>query len=141
MITQMNIFESKYYKLPGSNYKEVIKKARKEFQTIERHTKRKPYVRSAYFNKQKVFFDYFWRHLFQKREPERTRRLKYFSAGIDLIKNSKNHPDSMQNPNKQSEILHRFAGRTKEKELFYLQIKEHKRTKKLQLMSMFRGKE
>jgi len=136
----VNIFQTKSSKLHGTNYKEIVKHAKAEFAIVEHKSKRKPYIRSAYFNKQKVFFDFFWMHLFQKREPERVRRLKYFAASLELIGKSRNHPESMQNPNKASEILHRFAGYTKEKELFYVQIKEHKRTKRLQLMSVFPAK-
>ena len=84
---------------------------------IKKQTKRRPYVRSTYFNKQKIFFDFFWKHLFQK--------------------NPKNHPLSEENPHKKSEILHRFAGLTKDKELFYVQIKENKRNNKKYFMSCF----
>ncbi len=133
-------YQTKSEKLPGTSYKEVYKKARTVFSQIERRTKRKPYLRSAYFHRQKIFFDFFWSHLNQKQIPERIRRLKYFEAAMELIRKSRNHPSSMQNPSKQIEILHRFAGLTKGKELFYVQIKEHKRTSRKQLMSVFPAK-
>ncbi|KKQ83008.1 MAG: N-acylneuraminate-9-phosphate synthase [Candidatus Woesebacteria bacterium GW2011_GWA1_38_8] len=66
----MNIFQTKSSKLHGTNYKEIVKHAKAEFAIVEHKSKRKPYIRSAYFNKQKVFFDFFWMHLFQKREPD-----------------------------------------------------------------------
>ncbi|MBL7053228.1 MAG: hypothetical protein ISS02_01000 [Candidatus Portnoybacteria bacterium] len=44
--------------------------------------------------------------------------------------NKKNNPSSKENPNKKTEIFHRFAGITKDKELFYVQIKEEKRVVK-----------
>lgn len=130
-------YQTRSGKLPGTSYKEVYKKAQAIFSGIKRRTKRRPYVRSAYFHRQKIFFDFFWVHLSQKSIPERIRRLKYFKAAVELIRKSRNHPDSMQNPNKQTEILHRFAGRTKDKEIFFVQIKEHKRTGRKQLMSIF----
>lgn len=133
-------YQTKTEKFPGTSYKEVYKKARVVFSEIKRRTKRKSYIRSAYFHRQKIFFDFFWIHLNQKQIPERIRRLKYFKAAINLIRKSRNHPESMQNPNKQSEILHRFAGLTKNKELFFVQIKEHKRTGRKQLMSIFPAK-
>lgn len=135
--TRTTIYQSKVGRLPGTNYREVFKNAQIVFKSIKRKTKRKPYVRSAYFVKQKVFFDYFWIHLFEKQIPDRFRRLKYLEAGIELIQKSKNHPNSMQNTSKNSEILHRFTGITKNKEIFYVQIKENKRKGSKQLMSIF----
>lgn len=134
-------YQTKAEKLPGTSYKEVYKKARAIFAAIRSQTKRKPYVRSAYFHRQKIFFDFFWAHLSQKSIPERIRRLKYFEVAIEVIRKSRNHPESMQNPNKKTEILHRFAGLTKNKELFFVQIKEHKRTGRKQLMSIFPAKQ
>ena len=139
-LIKTEIYQTKSNKLPGTNYREVLKKANVVFKSIKRKTKRKPYLRSAYFLKQKVFFDYFWLHLFQKREAERARRLAYFEAALELIQNSRNHPESMQNPNKKSETLHRFTGVTKNKEVFYVQIKENKRKGTKQFMSLFPAK-
>ena len=133
-------FQTNSLPLPGTNYKEVYRAAVGVYSEIEKRTKRKPYVRSAYFSKQKIFFDYFWLHLRQKPFAERTRRLKLFQATIELIRNSRNNPASLQNPSKETELLHRFAGYTKGKELFYVQIKENKRTGRKQLMSMFPAK-
>lgn len=133
-------YQVKAGKLSGTDLKEVHKKAMESYGNIKRGTKRKPYVRSAYFNKQKVFFDFFWLHLGQKNVPEKTRRLKYFKAGVELIRYCRNHPATEENPNKPSELLHRFAGLTKDKEKFFVQIKEHKRTGKKQLMSIFPAK-
>jgi len=76
-------------------------------------------------------------HLQQKTPKERMRRLKYFRVAIEVIKYSRNHPISQDNHYKSGEILHRFAGLTKDKELFYVQIKESKRSNKKHLMSCF----
>lgn len=130
-------YSTKIKKLPGSNYSEVKKSALILFNQIKKKTKRRPYLRSTYFNKQKVFFDFFWLHLFQKNPKERMRRLKYFEAALEIIKNSRQHPVSEENPHKPGEILHRFAGLTKNKELFYVQIKEDKRSGKKYFMSCF----
>lgn len=46
-------------------------------------------------------------------------------------------PTSKQNPNKPAEILHRFAGLTKDKEIFFVQIKEDKKTDQRHLLSVF----
>ena len=75
-------YSTKIKKLPGTSYSEVRKEALILFNQIKKKTKRKPYIRSAYFNKQKVFFDFFWQHLLQKSHKERVRRLKYFGVVI-----------------------------------------------------------
>lgn len=133
-------YRTKAKKLPGSNYAEVKKEALILFNQIKKKTKRRPYIRSAYFNKQKIFFDYFWTHLFQKRPEERLERLRFFLCAVDLIKNSRNVPTSKDNVNNRSEILHRFEGQTRNKETFIVQIKEDKKTGRKYFMSCFSWK-
>ena len=130
-------YQTKIKKLPGTNYAEVRKRAAASFDQIKKKTKRKPYIRSAYFKKKKIFFDYFWILLRQKRPKERFKSLKYFECSIDLIKNSRNKPFVEVNRNKKTEILYRFVGLTKGKELFYTQIKENRRSKRKYFMSCF----
>ncbi len=138
----MNLYQSGKNKLSGTRYAEIRNQALSIFSRIKKRTKRRPYVRSVYFRKQKIFFDYFWPHLYQKHHKERLKRLRYFEAAVDLIRNSRTGPTSGQNPNKKSEILHRFEGLTKDKEQFSVQIKEDLRTDKKYFMSCFpsRGK-
>lgn len=130
-------YQTKSNKLPGTNYSEVKKNADIIFKEIKSKTKRRPYIRSTYFNKQKIFFDYFWAHLAQKSLKEKTKRLRYFPCAIELIKNSRNTPTSKENVNNKQETLHRFFGQTKNKEKFVVQIKENKRTNKKDFMSCF----
>jgi hypothetical protein len=63
--------------------------------------------------------------------------MRYLPCAIELIQKSRNHPTSMQNPNHPNETLHRFAGITANRQLFMTQIKEHKRTGRKELMSVF----
>lgn len=134
----MRIYQTKAKKLEGTDFHEVRKKAFGLYQQITSRSKRRPYVRSAYFKKDKIFLAIFWQHLWDKQKwQDRMRRLKFFEAGIELIRNSHFEPSSKENPNKPSEILHRFAGSTKEKELFFVQIKEEKRTGQKYLISIF----
>jgi len=56
-------YPTKIKKLPGTSYSEVRKSANDLFKQIKSKTKRRPYVKSAYFHKQKIFFDFFWVHL------------------------------------------------------------------------------
>ena len=133
-------YPTKVKKLPGTDYKEIHSEASAIFKQIKSKTKRRPYIRSAYFKKDKIFFDYFWHHLWQKSWKERIKRLKFFPCAIELIQNSRQIPTSKQNPNQKSEILHRFYGIAKDKELFIVQIKEDKRTDRKYLMSIFPSK-
>ncbi|MBL7159682.1 hypothetical protein ISS85_04350 [Candidatus Microgenomates bacterium] len=132
-------YQTKTKKISATRFSDIWKESQLIYSKIKSRTKRKPYIRSAYFSKQKIFFSYFWIHLSQKSPRQRRIRLKFFPCAIDLIKNSRNTPSSKINPNKRTEILHRFAGLTKNKELFFLQIKENIKTDKKYLMSVFPG--
>lgn len=131
------VFKSKHGVLPGTSYKEVFKHSQEEFSIIRKRTKRQPYVRSRYFSKRKVFFTYFWEHIFQKAYPDRIRRLKLFRCAIDAVVNSSNAPTSKLNPNKRSEMVHRFMAKTKSGQTFYYQIKEEIKGKRLNIISIF----
>lgn len=134
----MKSYRTKTKKLPGTDFHEVRRKAFAVYLQIKKRTKRKPYVRSAYFKKAKIFLDLFWSHLFEKKNfTDLMRRMKFYPCAIELIQNSPFEPISKENPNKSSEILHRFAGITTEKDLFFVQIKEHKRSGKKWFISVF----
>ncbi|MCR4307011.1 MAG: hypothetical protein NUV80_00415 [Candidatus Berkelbacteria bacterium] len=49
------VYQCKTPKIGATNYSEVIKRARVVFRQIEKQTRRRPYLRSAYFDKEKVF--------------------------------------------------------------------------------------
>jgi len=137
----VNYYQTHELKLGGTrSYRDSIKKANVFFKPIAKRTKRQPYVRSAYFNKQKIFFNYFWRHLFDYSHKIRIERLQYLPAAIELIQKSRNNPETKENINRKGEMLHRFYGFTKEKEPFCVQIKENKRTGAKFFMSVFKGK-
>ncbi len=133
----MKTFKTKLTILPGTNYREISKKAFVIYNQIRRKTKRRPYVRSAYFKKDKIFLSLFWTHLYNKNYWDQMRRMKFFGCAIELIQNSRFEPTSKENPNKPTEILHRFAGITKDNDLFFVQIKEDKRTGGKWLVSVF----
>lgn len=134
----MKIFQTKTRKLSGTEFKEVHKKAFDIYKEIKRKSKRRPYVRSAYFKKDKIFIGLFWQHLFEKKHyMDQVRRMRLFPCGVELIRLSHFAPESKENPNKKSEILHRFAGLTSEHELFVVQIKEDKSTGEKFLISVF----
>lgn len=134
----MKAYRTKTNKLPGADFHEVSQKTLSVYDLIKKQTKRKPYVRSAYFKKDKAFIGLFWRHLFDKKNwRDRVRRLKYFPAAIEVIRHSRFDPASEENRNKRSEMLHRFAGITSDNELFYVQIKEEKSSGQKFLISIF----
>jgi hypothetical protein len=132
----MDFYRSKYNKLSGSSYSEVLKKARLIFRDIEKRSKRSAYVRSKYFNKEKVFLSYFWSHLEQKRLKERMRRLKYYQCAIDLLRNTTVEPKTIVENTQNGVLFHRFSGKTKEGDVFFVQVKENTKNNKL-FMSVF----
>lgn len=134
----MNFYKTKANKIKGTSYKEVHRQTRKIYDEIAKKTKRKAYIRSAYFKKEKVFLDLFWSHLFEKKHlSDLLRRLKFYPCALELIQFSKHSPSVKINPNKSSEILYRFAGITSGKEAFFVQIKRNKRGNRKWLMSIF----
>lgn len=134
----MKVYQSKAQLLPGTSYDEVQAIARKEHNKVIALTKRQPYARSAYFSKNKVFLSLFWDHTMQKSRKTRTERLKLYAAAIDLIRNSRHEPETIIEKNSPSVLLHRFYGVTKDGERFCVQIKQNKRTSRLDFMSVFK---
>jgi hypothetical protein len=129
----MKTYKSKYDIITGSTRDEIIPKARKIYNEIAKTTKRNPYIRSAYFKKEKVFLKMFWEHLFQKSAGERTRRARYYQAALDLIRNTKCEPDIVKID---SETRYRFYGQTTLGANFVVQIKQNRRNNKYH-MSVF----
>jgi len=135
----------KYYqtgdcKLAGTSFSEVYKTAWQVYSKEKRKSRRRPYIRSAYFQKDKIFIDIFWSHLKQKRLMDKKRRLKFYKCAIELLKNSKNPPITLQDNNDLNKMLHRFFGQCKNNEEFIVQIKENKKTGKKYLISVFPSK-
>jgi len=134
----MDAYKTKSRRLPGTHWHQVIEKAFGQYKIIKSKTKRRPYIRSAYFDKEKIFLGLFWHHLHEKTNiRDKTRRLKYFPCAIELVQNSKVKPATKINPNRQEELLHRFAGVTPEGEGFSVQIKEDNKSGQKWLISVF----
>lgn len=137
----MKIYKTKAKKLPGTNYSEVLSKALNFYSKIKKRTKRRPYIRSAYFKKDKIFLGLFWSHLKDSTNlRDKTRRLKLLPCAIELLEKSQIEPKSKENPNKKNEILHRFYGKTSKNEKFCVQIKLQKRNNHKYLISIFPSK-
>jgi hypothetical protein len=134
----MQVYRSKYGKLPGTSYAELIRAARQEYHTIQKLTPRRvPYVRSQYFSKDKVFLNTFWEHLKQKRSIEQVNRLKYYKCAIDLLRNTTFSPESVFEKNNPGVLLHRFSGQTSDGASFFVQVKDNRRTGRKEFMSVF----
>jgi len=134
----MQAYKTKSRKVHGSTFSEVYRNAFDLYQKIKKKTKRRPYIRSAYFKKEKIFLELFWHHLHEKlNHRDKVRRVRYFPCAVELIGNTRCDPISKDNPNRASEILHRFAGITLDGERFLVQIKENKRNNQKWLISIF----
>ncbi len=131
------IYRVKSKKLAGTDFKEIHKKAFNLYKEINGRSKRRPHIRSIYFKKNKIFLGLFWQHLHEKHFKEQVRRMKFFPCGIELIKFTSFDPESKENHNKRSELLHRFTGITSENEHFSVQIKEDKQSGEKFLISIF----
>lgn len=124
--------------IPGARWAELRKKALLFYREIEQKTKRRAYIRSTYFNKQKIFLGLFWSHLYEKQNlKDKTRRIKYFPCAIELIQNSRFKPLTVENPNKKSEIFYRFYGCTPNNGRFCVQIKGDKNSGEKWFISVF----
>ena len=135
---QEQIYKTKIKPLPGARWAEVSKKGFRLLNDIKSKTKRRPYLRSAYFDGQKIFLDLFARHLFEKKDMrDKTRRMKYLPCAIDLIRPSRHDPETRDHSNDSSSVVHRFTGVTQNGEVFRVQIKERKRTGEKWFMSVF----
>lgn len=134
----MALFRSKYDLLPGTSYAEIMAAARREYHNVQKRTPRRiAHVRSCYFSNNKVFINTFWDHLKQKHPADQMRRLKYYLAAVDLIRNSREKPDTIFSKDDLDTLLHRFHGTTKNGQPFVVQIKENKRTNRKDFMSVF----
>jgi len=131
-------YMTKSVPLSGTDYKEVSKKARLFYNELVRKTKRRPYIKSKYFGKEKIFLETFWHHLYDKKSfKDKLRRMKYLPCAIELLQNSTFSPTTKENNKKKTDLLHRFTGVTKNNDLFFVQVREDTKKKQKWLMSVF----
>ena len=132
----MTVYQTKAKIIPGKNFKSVEKIALKIFKKVKSQSRRTPYIRSNYFNKDKIFLNIFWSHLYEKRNQDRLNRLRYYDCALDLIKNSRLKPTTKVNLYNKNELFHRFSGQTKEGEVYFIQVKENIKTKRKDFISI-----
>jgi len=56
----MKYYRTKIGLVPGTDYKEVYHKSYAYYIQIKKRSKRRPYIRATYFNKDKIFLGLFW---------------------------------------------------------------------------------
>lgn len=132
----MNFFPISTMPITGTNFSKGNKKVREIFRDLEKKTKRKSYIRTPYFDKEKIFFDYFFPHLNQKSRKTKLDRLKFFPCALELIQKTRYEPSVRVNLHGNNETLYRFGGITPNEKKFLVQIKEKKKGNKF-LMSVF----
>lgn len=133
----VKVYRCRIKQLVGSDYREVYGLASKAYQKAKGSTKRRPYIRAVFYGRGKIFLQLFWDHLMQKPWKERVVRMKLLPCAIELLQLSTYVPLSRQNPNRSTELLHRFLGITPENVEFVVQVKEDKRTGEKWFMSVF----
>jgi hypothetical protein len=132
-------YQVKAAKLAGTSGTDVRKQAEVIMRVERARTKRQPYVRSAYFSKDKVFIQPFWQHAWDKSWRDRMRRLRFLPCALELIRHSHLTPGSRQSSDDPNVILHRFAGETLSGETFFVQVRQNKKTGRKDFMSVFPG--
>ncbi len=125
--------------LPGKSYVLVYKLARRIFNRVKLKTKRRPYIKSAYFKGEKIFLDNFWPHLNQKNPGDRKYRLRFFECALELIQKSHEKPIYKKQDILNKFNLYRFIGE-KNGRYFAVQIKEDLKRKQKFFMSVFEYK-
>mgnify|MGYP001583040303 CR=1 FL=1 len=133
----VEIYRTKIGKIRRLDYRRIYGMCQRIYKNIRSKSKRRPYVRSRFFDNEKIFLELFWVHLYDKNKKERISRLQYFLIALDLLKNSRCKPTSKENVNNKSELLHRFYGVTSQGEEFFVQIKENKHSGQKYFMSVF----
>lgn len=96
----MQYYKTHAHKLAGTHYERLMKKAFGQYKEITHKSKRRPYIRSVYFDKEKIFLGIFWQHLHEKNLRDKARRLALFPCAIELMEKTRYAPTTKENPNK-----------------------------------------
>lgn len=133
----MNFYHIQSARSGGTDYREVYKNAHAAYVRIQMRSKRRPYLKSHYFKRDKVFLAIFWQHIHEKHASERLRRLRFYACALELLERSPHAPHTKQNPDNRSELLHRFGGIDRGGAIFFVQVKEDVVTHKKWFISVF----
>lgn len=130
-------YQCKAKPISGRRFVDVIPQARKLLRTVQKKTKRRAYIRSAYFHKDKIFFDFFWQHMLAKSAVDRARRLKYLPCALELLRSSRCDPLSFIDEYQPGIIKHEFKGRSPDGMNFSVIVQEDRKTNKKQLLTLY----
>lgn len=134
---EITTYRCKAAPLRGHRFVDIMPQVRKEFRTLQKRTKRRPHVRSDYFKKNKIFFDYFWQHMQRKSVVDRARRLKYFPCALEVLRKSRHNPTTFVDINQPDIIKHEFVAIAPDGVRFSVIIQEDRKTDKKQLLSLY----
>jgi hypothetical protein len=81
---QPKYYQSKYDKLSGNSYRELIHKAHAIANSYNPNPKRKAYIRSKYFNGDNIFLEYFWQQISNVSFPALKRKAPQCSIETSL---------------------------------------------------------
>jgi hypothetical protein len=116
-------YQSTETKLYSTVYLRVLARASGYYKSLITNPRRKPNVRSKYFDHKKVFLDEFWTQILFRNLADRRRRLAFYICAIDLIKNSKCAPEIKYEKGKK---LLEFRGIAKNGEKFAVHLRQSK---------------
>jgi hypothetical protein len=133
----MGQYKTKAKTIKGTSYQEIVKSARRAYGDVRAKSRRSPYVRSKYFGGNKVFLNLFWEHISQKRRGERIKRLAFYECALELIAETRLAPVTAIKNRDTTISYHRFDGITREGLEFIVQLKESKKTGRIDFMSVF----
>lgn len=131
------LFSCKTQPLKGHRFVEIMPQARQAFRALQRKTKRRPHVRSAYFNKDKIFFDFFWHHMQRKSVVDRARRLKYFPCALEVLRQSRQDPGTFVDKYQPNVIKHEFQGKAPDGMTFSIIVQQDRKKGEKQLLSIY----
>lgn len=130
-------YQCKTKSLSGHRFVDIIPQARKLLRALQKQTKRRSYVRSTYFHKDKIFFDFFWQHMQGKSVVDRARRLKYLSCALELLQKSRIDPITFMDENHPGVIKHEFRGNAPDGTIFSVIVQEDRKTNRKQLLTLY----
>lgn len=132
------LYVCKTAQLSGSSYKEIKAAAWLVYHAEQKRSpRREAYIRCPYFNKEKIFVSSFWQHLKQKTPADQERRMRLLNCAVEHLGRTTIAPETIVETKLPRVLLHRFYGKTKDGRLFAVQVKEDKRTRRKDFMSVF----
>lgn len=129
----MGVYHTKCEALSGTSWKETHAAAKDAHKSYIGSARRRAYIRSPLFQRDKVFIDTYWRTLGTRNFRDRQRRLSFLPCGLELIKHA--HFSKQEVVESKRRYYH-FDGVTPAGKSFSVHIKEDGAGRRY-LMSVF----